>query len=78
MKAAMLRALLVDDQPRVTARLTALLGEIGGIEVIGTARMLTEARVFLSGRELDVVFWRSRSLAGTGWSCWPTWACRPT
>ena len=52
----MLRALLVDDQPRATARLTALLAEIGGIEVIGTARTLAEAREFLSGREPDVVF----------------------
>lgn len=52
----MLRALLVDDQPRATARLTSLLAEIGGIEVIGTARTLAEAREFLSGREPDVVF----------------------
>jgi two-component system LytT family response regulator len=53
----MLTALLVDDEPRSSARLTELLGACGGeIEVIGVARSVADARLFLSGRRPDVVF----------------------
>lgn len=52
----MMTALLVDDEPRTAARLAAMLGEFPDIEVIGAARSVADAIVFLAGREPDVVF----------------------
>ena len=52
----MIRALLVDDEPRAVERLAELLGEFPDVEVIGTARDVGDAERFLAGRTPDVVF----------------------
>ncbi len=52
----MITALLVDDEPRTSARLAAMLSDFDEIEVIGAARSVADARLFLRGREPDVVF----------------------
>ena len=52
----MIRALLVDDEPRATERLAGLLESFPEIEVIGTARDVGDAERFLAGRTPDVVF----------------------
>jgi len=52
----MIRALLVDDEPRAVERLADLLGEFPDVEVIGTARDVGDAERFLAGRTPDVVF----------------------
>ncbi len=52
----MITALLVDDEPRNSDRLARMLTSLEDIEVIGTARNVADARVFLQGRQPDVVF----------------------
>ena len=53
----MITALLVDDEPLASARLTELLGGLtDDVEVIGTACDVADARRFLAGRTPDVVF----------------------
>ncbi len=52
----MITALLVDDEPRMSARLAEMLTGYEDIEVIGTARSVVDARLFLGVREPDVVF----------------------
>lgn len=62
----MITALLVDDEPRTSARLAAMLGEFSDIEVIGSARNVADAKLFLAGREPDVVFLDVSMPGGTG------------
>jgi len=52
----MITALLVDDEPRATARLASLLERSGLVEVIGTAASVDDAERFLRGRMPDAVF----------------------
>lgn len=52
----MITALVVDDEPKATERLTRLLESFSGVEVIGTALDVGDAERFLAGRSPDVVF----------------------
>lgn len=52
----MITALVVDDEPRAVSALTELLESFPGVDVIGTARDVGEAELFLAGRLADVVF----------------------
>lgn len=52
----MITALLVDDEPRTSARLASMLACYSDIEVIGSARSVADAKLFLAGREPNVVF----------------------
>lgn len=52
----MIRALVVDDEPRAVKSLADLLETFSGVEVIGTARDVGDAERFLAGRTPDVVF----------------------
>ena len=52
----MIRALVVDDEPRAIDQLVAILESLEGVEVIGTARDVGDAERFLAGRTPDVVF----------------------
>ncbi|NDC53862.1 MAG: DNA-binding response regulator [Planctomycetia bacterium] len=52
----MITALLVDDEPSAIARLTEMLAETVDVEVIGTARDVTEAELFIRVRVPDVIF----------------------
>lgn len=52
----MIRALVVDDEPKAIARLTELLATFPEMEVIGTASDVGDAERFLAGRVPDVVF----------------------
>lgn len=52
----MIRALVVDDEPRAVKSLADLLETFAGVEVIGTARDVGDAERFLAGRTPDVVF----------------------
>lgn len=52
----MIRALIVDDEPKAIARLTELLDTFPEVEVIGTASDVGDAERFLAGRVPDVVF----------------------
>lgn len=52
----MIRALVVDDEPKAIARLSELLATFPEVEVIGTASDVGDAERFLAGRVPDVVF----------------------
>ena len=52
----MIRAVVVDDEPRAVSSLTALLETFAGVEVIGTAADVGDAQRVLAGRTPDVVF----------------------
>lgn len=52
----MIRALVVDDEPRAVDQLVAILESLERVEVIGTARDVGDAERFLLGRTPDVVF----------------------
>ena len=52
----MIRALVVDDEPRAVKSLADLLETFPEVEVIGTARDVGDAERFLAGRTPDVVF----------------------
>jgi two-component system, LytTR family, response regulator AlgR len=51
-----LRALVVDDEPPARARLTALLQELGQVEVIGEARNATEALQCIDDLAPDLIY----------------------
>ena len=51
-----MRAVVVDDEAPARARLTALLLEIGGVEVVGEAADADQARAVIAGTRPDVVF----------------------
>lgn len=53
---APLRALLVDDEPLARDELAFLLGEVGGVEVVGQAASSTEALRLFEETAPDVVF----------------------
>ena len=52
----MITALLVDDEPKLSARLAGMLAKMDDIEVIGTAGNVSQARHFLRSRQPKVVF----------------------
>jgi len=52
----MITALLVDDEPKLSARLAGMLEKMDDIEVIGTAGNVSQARHFLRSRQPNVVF----------------------
>lgn len=52
----MLRALIVDDEPRARSHLRDLLGEIEGVELVGEASTAAEAEKLLLAVEHDLVF----------------------
>ncbi len=52
----MITALVVDDEPRAIEQLATLLESFPCIDVIGTARDVSDAERFLAGRTPDVVF----------------------
>lgn len=52
----MIKVLVVDDEPRAVARLSTMLTKTESVEVIGTARNVTEAEEFLKRRVPDVIF----------------------
>ncbi|MHB0978962.1 MAG: LytR/AlgR family response regulator transcription factor [Thermoleophilia bacterium] len=51
-----LRALVVDDEPRARSHLRDLLGEIEGVELVGEASTAAEAEKLLLAVEHDLVF----------------------
>ncbi|MCC6992365.1 MAG: response regulator, partial [Acidobacteria bacterium] len=51
----MMRVVLVDDDAPARARLTALLGEAGGVTVVGEAANADEARAVIARVAPDVV-----------------------
>lgn len=52
----MITALLVDDEPKALDRLAEMLEDFATVDVIGRARSVNEAELFLGGRVPDVVF----------------------
>lgn len=54
--AVTLSALLVDDEPPANERMRSLLAAVGGVEVVGVAGSVQEARGMLVARPPDVVF----------------------
>jgi DNA-binding LytR/AlgR family response regulator len=51
-----LRAIVVDDEPPARDELVFLLGECGGVEVVGQAANASQAMDICDGAELDVAF----------------------
>ena len=51
-----LSALLVDDEPLANERMRSLLTALGGVEVVGVAGSVREARDLLDAKLPDVVF----------------------
>lgn len=51
-----LRALIVDDEPRARSHLRDLLGDVDGVELVGEASTATEAEKLLLAVEHDLVF----------------------
>jgi len=65
-EAAMVTALLVDDEPLANARMRELLAAHPEIDVIGVAGGLKAARAFLETRSPDVVFLDVEMPGGSG------------
>src|SRR5438552_13018389 len=55
MAEAPLRVLIVDDEPLARLRLRRLLGEVGGVEVVGEAGSAAEARPLVAAAAPDLV-----------------------
>lgn len=51
-----LRALIVDDEPRARSHLRDMLGDVDGVELVGEASTATEAEKLLLAVEHDLVF----------------------
>ena len=63
---AILKALIVDDEPLARELLASLLVEHGNVEVIGMAGGVAEARVLLAMQRPDVVFLDMEMPGGSG------------
>ena len=63
-----IRALLVDDEHRANERMRNLLAAHPGIEVVGVAANVAEARAFLETQTPDVVFLDVEMPGGSGFS----------
>jgi DNA-binding NarL/FixJ family response regulator len=62
----MIRVALVDDHPMVVDGLSGALGRIGGIEVVGSAGSISDARVLIERLAPDVVLLDLRLPDGSG------------
>lgn len=74
----MLRALVVDDEPRARSHLRDLLGEIEGVELVGEASTAAEAEKLLLAVEHDLVFLDIRMPGMDGMSAAEIFVSLPT
>jgi two-component system, LytTR family, response regulator len=61
-----MRALVVDDEPLARRELRRLLGAVAGIEIVGEAGNIDDARAAIESLAPDVVFLDIRMPGGTG------------
>ncbi|MCE9628268.1 MAG: LytTR family DNA-binding domain-containing protein [Candidatus Eisenbacteria bacterium] len=74
---APIRTLLVDDEPLARTRLRRMLGELGGIEVVGEAGSVAEALVLVESLRPDLLFLDVQMPGEDGFALLPRLTHRP-
>ncbi len=74
---APLRTLLVDDEPLARARLRRMLGELGGIEIVGEAGSVAEAKPLVEQLRPDLLFLDVQMPGEDGFALLPRLVHRP-
>ncbi|MBI5836893.1 MAG: response regulator transcription factor [Candidatus Eisenbacteria bacterium] len=77
MELAPLRVLIVDDEPLARARARRMLGEAGGVEIVGEAGSAAEARPLVESTRPDVMLLDIQMPGGDGFELLRSLGVRP-